>query len=279
MIGCSSQNSAPTGAATTVTSTLDIVVQDTFKNGIGGADIYVNNQVKGQTNLYGESKGHKIILLQGNFNLVRAEKDNFYPSQSNIVSATAQGQQQIVITLEKKRTSLEVNIKDDYQNKVAGATVILHNEDNSSTIKLGVTNEKGLATVDRVSDGKYFLKVSAPGYTSTHSMVEVLYTENKDQVFSLQLIRLPHFDIEVIDNAGWPLDHAEVSISLKEEVTSENTFLQKTYSDSLGRAVLENLLFHQLYVITVKKRGYATITLEERPTPYHQSLRIPLMLD
>src|SRR3989344_5649969 len=100
VIGCSSQNSAPTGAATTVTSTLDIVVQDTFKNGIGGADIYVNNQVKGQTNIYGERKGHKLILLQGNFKLVRAEKDNFYPSQSNIVSATAQGQQQIVITLE-----------------------------------------------------------------------------------------------------------------------------------------------------------------------------------
>src|SRR3989338_4542117 len=166
VLGCSEeeQKEQLTGAVVSETvSVLTVAVKDEDGKPIGDAEVFVNGAYKGKTNTYGESKGTKLILLEGVKNTIAVDADGFFGSKPGLVSATAKGEQKITITLEKQRSAYTLFVENELSLPVKEAVVSLFLKDKNQAKYIATTDKDGKAGFKKVDDGNYTVKITAPG--------------------------------------------------------------------------------------------------------------------
>ncbi|MBI2665732.1 hypothetical protein HYX12_03870, partial [Candidatus Woesearchaeota archaeon] len=85
---------------------LNVKVQDETGKDLGDADVFINDVYKGKTSKYGENKGSKLVILEGNDNKLQVKKQGYFSSKKTSLSTSTGGEQQITVVLEKEAVTL-----------------------------------------------------------------------------------------------------------------------------------------------------------------------------
>src|SRR3989344_3421301 len=130
--GCSDEES-PTGRAVTEASTIIIQVRTDDGSPLYNTEIYINDEYKGKTSRYGESKGTKTLVLTEENNVITVQKDGYLPFTDSILSTT-KGEQTMTVVLEKVKTTYLVEVEDE-DGPVSGARISLYANNGSSLVE------------------------------------------------------------------------------------------------------------------------------------------------
>ena len=264
--GCSTKEEA-TGAAVATSSTLLITVA--YANGtvIPGAEVYVNDVFKGRTNSYGEGKGTKTILLQGEKSVIKVKKESFAEAAPLSISASSAGEQKVVVLLEPVTSQVEVNVGEP------GATIRLSSLKRETQLR--VTDEEGKAVFEKVGEGGYTLKADKEGFSPVEQEL-IVEQQQANIIVPLTLSLLPHLEIEVLDNRGDPLNGVEITLYTKADFNTPGAPPYHVRLTSEGLVNFEDVVMNTTYVIIIKKEGFEAQTLEQEITPDNQFLHVVL---
>ncbi|MFH1275483.1 MAG: hypothetical protein ABIH82_00060 [Candidatus Woesearchaeota archaeon] len=279
LIGCSSNDQITGDVVTSKASLLQIKVLDESGEIVPEAEIYLNDIFKGKTSKYGESKGTKLVILDGDKNIIYVEKEGYFSSYPTSISAISiGGEQRITITLEKERTNLLVTVIDENEQILEGTTVSLHAKENFPSIKDVKTNEEGLADLGRVDDNTYFIKAHLNGYESSTLEVYINFnSDNEKKNLQIKLIRLPHLDIEVIDNENNPLSSTEITLYSKDDFNTPGANpLHISFTDNEGKISYEDVELGEDYIVILKRVGFEAQTHEFTLDNDNQHLKVDL---
>jgi len=121
---------------------------------------------------------------------------------------------------------------DEQGKPLAGASIVLKKNKDSSVVKLGISDRTGQYALSSILPGYYFVNISHVGYTSLNSVVFQVKEEGVTQVPSTTLSRLPADLQAAVVNSNKPIV----------EVRSDKIILNVEGSvNSIGSDVLELL--------------------------------------
>ena len=188
IVGCSKEETI-TGGAVIDVSTLTVLVKSDNGTLLDEASVFVNGFYKGKTTKYGSSPGTKTIVLSGTDNLIAVEKEGFITSKPTIVSASLAGEQQLIVVLKQKKTSLEVKVRGEGK-LLREARVELENSKGYKQALL--TDEKGTAHFERLDDDDYTVHAIKERFAPKEKNITIKYAKDGDEeTFYLSLTKLP----------------------------------------------------------------------------------------
>ena len=270
-------------------SLLQVKVVDEKGELVTDTDIYLNNIHRGRTSKYGESKGTKLVILDGTSNWISAEKEGYFSTKPTSVSAASVGgDQKITLVLEKERTSFLILVLDENEHQLPRALVTLHEQKKSITLheqkefsplQKVLTDDEGLARLEKVEDGIYFIKVKLKGY-------EEAVLDEQDVSFEddgvrngieVRLKRLPHLDLEIVDDNSRPLSSAEVTLYTQEDFNHPGRSpLHISYTNTEGEISYNDVNLNEKYVLIIKREGFTAQTIELALDEENQYFKISL---
>ncbi|MBI2146097.1 carboxypeptidase regulatory-like domain-containing protein [Candidatus Woesearchaeota archaeon] len=278
LMACSSE--PLTGSSTAQASTLTIKTESENGSIITGASIYVNGEFKGKTNTYGDEKGARLIVLEGNNNLVTVEKEDYGAAEPRVINAVSGGNQQVTFVLESRKTDLLVIVQDRY-GPVSGAQVSLRKGDTFIVLGTAITDEDGVATFSQVDDGSYTLQVRKDGYIPEEVEETVDHFQNNGGLSTtILLTKIPELYVTIVDRQGQPLDDAEASLYSRQGYHSPGTSAIATaYTGSSGEVLFQNVDYDEQYVIVVRRAQYLSATHEVVLTPDTREVTVEMIWD
>lgn len=268
-----------TGDSALEVSTLTVIVVDEDDQLVPDAEIFINGRFKGKTNKYGENVGKKVVLLDGLNNQIQIEKDGYTPSKSTKISATFSGEQQITISLEKKKTNYHVRISDRGY-RLEKVRVSLRQQGRDPIILY--TDRDGDVIFEAVDDGEYVFTAALDKYQSQKWDQEINYADDGDNLrVAVELERLPAVEVEVIDTQGRPLRMAEVSLFRKSDYNNpgEAYPISREYSDSEGKVYFSAVEYNDQYVVVVKKQDFLAQAKEILLKPDNREMRFEMVFN
>lgn len=272
IIGCSEKEEI-TGAVVTedAVSVLIVKVIDEDDNLMGGVNVYVNDEFKGRTSKYGESKGTQKVLLNGADNQISVEMNGFSEVEPKMVSASSRGTQQISFALEKERGSFKIVVEDMARNKLKDAQVSLLSR--GIVERVITTNRAGEASFVKLDEGKYSFRIKKSGYSVKEVEYEIFDAES--YVSTVELMRLPELSVEVVDDHGQLLPGVEVTLFTRRDYNSPGTFpLHIKYTNSKGVVRFDDVELEEDYVVILKKESFSAQIHEITVTPDDHFLHI-----
>ena len=277
LVSCS-EESSPTGGSVTGNpndvSTLVITVQDEFGRLLDGADIYVNDIFKGKTNKYGSSKGTRTVVLADDENSIRIEKEGYATSSETSLYAKPGQAQAVTIRLERKKTEYRLLVRDDDGNEVEDAKVLLFFEKSTTPLESTFTDQNGVASFEKLSDGSYTVRINHDQYEKAMLQEEINFAKNgKLKIDSVTLRKLPLLSIKVVDVDDEPIDGVAAALYTKESYNSLDAVPQITQmTNYAGKTEFKNVEFNQKYVVVLKKHNYLAQTIEKTLRKEDQSI-------
>lgn len=273
---CSTDDSVTGGSAAAGVSTL--VVAAEMENGtmLPDAEVFVNNVFKGRTLKYG-SIGTRIVVLTKEENLVQVEKDGYVPAKARSVSATP-GEQRITFVLEKKKTSLRVEVEEN-GFPVEDARVTLHQ--NKIPLEIETTDDDGEVEFSQLEDGAYSITVAKEGYEAAQGVVNVAYDENPAPEVEVELLPLPSLSVTVKDTSDRPLPFTEVSLYTREGFHSPGGVapIERELTNAAGEVAFTAVRYGERYVVSVKRDEFFSESAEILLEPDNRRIEFTQVFD
>ncbi len=267
LINSSGDQDKATGATPAqAISTLWVKVQSENGTLIEGAEIYLNNEYKGKTGKYGESKGSKALVLEQEKNSLVAKKEGYVDSAPTSVSGKVAGEQRVTLTLEKELSSLVVAVKDVYGRPLEKAVVTLKvpQKDDRSVL----SDEKGKAVFKKVDEGEYELEVEKKQYFSKEAQVKVLtdeLTEEDEKYLTIILEKIPQLTLEIVDLKGNAIEEVEVTLYTKKEYNTPGAFPSNIkFTSPDGKVIFNQVELDETYMVVAKKEGFRAQIMEKK---------------
>lgn len=276
IVGCSKEETI-TGGAVIDVSTLTVLVKSDNGTLLDEASVFVNGFYKGKTTKYGSSPGTKTIVLSGTDNLIAVEKEGFITSKPTIVSASLAGEQQLIVVLKQKKTSLEVKVRGEGK-LLREARVELENSKGYKQALL--TDEKGTAHFERLDDDDYTVHAIKERFAPKEKNITIKYAKDGDEeTFYLSLTKLPELIVEVNNGEG-ALSGAEVSFYTKKAYNTPGSWpIGTKITTEEGIVRFMSVQHSERYVVIVKQDGYEARKEEILLSPDNEKLQIEMVTD
>ncbi len=243
-----------TAGAVVEVSTLTIMVVGEDQKFLDEVSIFVNGEYKGKTSKYGQSRGARTVVLTGDENEVKVEKDGYDSVILKSISASLGGPQYTTVTLQKKKIDLEVRVKGKNE-RIEGARVLLLSEDGLKKVEF--TDNNGIALFESLEDGDYSIRASDERYEPDEEEISIKYARDGSKFKTIiSLTKLPELIVKVIEVDG-PLADAEVSFYRKKDYNVPGAYpIGKRYTNDEGIVRFSSVEHGEKYTIIVKHHEF-----------------------
>ena len=159
--------------------------------------------------------------------------------------------------------SLSITIKNEAQTAIENATVELIKNNDSSLVKIAITNSKGLADFDNVVFGEYRIRVSLVNYETKYSAPFKLSTQTVE-VPSITLVTKSAKLKEVVVEAKKPFIQKlsdRIVVNVDNSIISAGSSAMDVLERSPGVSINQN------DIIGLRGRQGVIIMIDGKPTP------------
>ena len=277
LISCSGNEL--TGGTTVDISTLTVIVRNENGSLMYGVDIFVNGELKGKTNQYGEFRGTKEVVLQSGDNLVKVQAVGYLSTEPLIISGEGIGQR-VTFTLHRPKTDYTIKVYDE-EGALAEVKVIISKMGSSTPVHTDVTDEDGEVTFTQLADGEYSIKLQKGFYQQEEFGVNLSRSRTGGEYWSaVTLQREVELLVEVVGEDGTTLPGAEVSLYEEGDYNSPGAYpLAAKFTKEDGKVYFRKVEYGESYVVEVRREGFVAEKEIISFSPSHRRVEIELSVD
>lgn len=268
-----------TGGTTADVSTLTVIVRNENGSLMFGADVYINGELKGKTNQYGELRGTKEVVLKSGDNQVKVQAMGYMNTEPLTISGDGIGQR-VTFTLKRPKTDYTLKVYDE-EGALAEVSVFLYQSGDSEPLYTSATDEAGMAAFKQLPDGEYIIELRKRFYQEEEFGLNISRSKTKGEYrTAVTLQREVELLVEVVGEDGTPLPGAEVSLYEESDYNSPGAYpIAAKFTKEDGKIYFRNVKYDQHYVVDVRREGFVAKRENFEFTPSHDLVEVELDVD
>lgn len=268
-----------TGGTTADVSTLTVIVRNENGSLMYGAEVYINGELKGKTNQYGELRGTREVVLQSGDNSVKVQAVGYLAVEPAIISGEGIGQR-VTFTLKRPKTDYALRVYDE-EGALAEVSVFLYQAGNSEPWHATATDEAGIAAFKQLPDGEYIVELRKGFYQEEKFGLNISRSKTGGNYrTAVTLQREVELLVEVVGEDGTPLPGAEVSLYEESDYNSPGAYpLSAKFTKEDGKVYFRNVEHDERYVVDVRREGFVAGRENFEFTPSHDVVEVELAVN
>ena len=245
-----------TGGTVADVSTATIIVRNENGSMMYGADVYVNGELKGKTNQYGELRGTKEVVLKSGDNSVKVQAVGYLETEPLTISGDGIGQR-VTFTLKRPKTDYTLTVYDE-EGVLEDVKVTLSRSESSTPLYADFTDDEGEITFSQLTDGEYHLELRKGFYQEEEFDIDISRSKNgKEYRSAVTLQRDAELMVEVTADDGTELPGAEVSLYDESDYNSPGAYpIAAKFTKDDGKVYFKNVEYGKRYVVDVRREGF-----------------------
>lgn len=254
LISCSGNDL--TGGTVADVSTATIIVRNEDESLMYGAEVYINGELKGKTNQYGELRGTKEVVLQSGDNSVKVQAVGYLETEPIIISGEGIGQR-VTFTLKRPKTDYVLRVYDE-EGVLEEVSVKLYKPGSSTSLYTTTTDEAGRAAFPQLPDDEYIVELRKGFYQEEEFGINISRSKNgKEYRSAVTLMRDAELMVKVTADDGTILPGAEVSLYNEDDYNSPGAYpISAKFTKEDGKVYFKNAEYGERYAVEVRREGF-----------------------